>query len=239
MMPGDRRARVVAIVQARMGSQRFPGKMLAELAGRPLLEWVLLRVRQSTRLDGIVVATSVDRRNYALADLSRRLGIDAFLGSEDDVLGRFCAAAAQSDADIVVRICADNPFVAAEEIDRVVALYLSERPDYAFNHVPRLDNNYADGFGAEVLSRVLLDRLDAIAIRPCHREHVTSYIWDHPDQFRIKTVIAPKGLAFPHLRFDIDEPDDLKVLEPCARAIGLNGSAEDFVGARLRELSGK
>jgi len=230
------RLRVVAIVQARMGSQRFPGKMLASLAGRPMLEWVLHRVRKCHRLDAIVLATSADPRNAPLIELAGQIGVQTFIGDEDDVLGRFCGAALAARAQVVVRICADNPFVAPEEITRIVEHYLAVKPDYAFNHVPRLGNGYADGFGAEVLSHELLRRLSDEATTARQREHVTALIWDEPGRFAIATMSAPPELAYPNLAFDVDVPEDLIALEPLAARIGIDGTAAEFVQSRLASV---
>ncbi len=153
---------------------------------------------------------------------------------ENDVLGRFRAAADLARADVIVRDCADNPFIAPEEIDRIVEHYRSLRPDYAFNHVPRLGNEYADGFGAEVIGRALLDRLNVEAREPRHREHVTVYVWEHP-------------AAFPHLdrgRARRARPSRARVrhrragrprwLEPFARSVGIDGTAAEIVRAKCK-----
>ncbi|HNC94755.1 MAG TPA: NTP transferase domain-containing protein, partial [Myxococcota bacterium] len=108
---------VVAIIQARMGSVRFPGKMLANLHGYPVLEWVLHRVAQATEVDEVVLATTDMARDNPLVELAGRLAVPVHRGSESDVLGRFADAAAAFDAEGVVRICADNPFIDPAEID--------------------------------------------------------------------------------------------------------------------------
>ncbi|OYU71783.1 MAG: hypothetical protein CFE45_42280 [Burkholderiales bacterium PBB5] len=126
--------RRVAIVQARMGSTRFPGKMLAPLGGRPLLEWVLRRVQSARLVDAVVLATTDLQRDKPLVDLARNLGVATFTGSESDVLGRFAAASAQHRADVVVRVCADNPFVDGAEIDRLLAFFAVQDVDYAWDH---------------------------------------------------------------------------------------------------------
>ena len=109
--------RTVAIVQARMGSARFPGKILANLGGYPLLEWVLRRVSRASLLDETVLATSTKPQDDALAAVAKTIGIRTFRGDESDVLGRFVMTANMSDAEQVVRICADNPFVDPDNYD--------------------------------------------------------------------------------------------------------------------------
>lgn len=225
--------RRVAIVQARMGSTRFPGKMLAPLGGRPLLEWVLRRVKSARLLDAVVLATTDLPRDRPLVDLARQLGVATFTGSESDVLGRFAAAAAQYRADVVVRVCADNPFVDGAEIDRLLAFFAVQDVDYACNHLDRLGSGYADGFGAEVLGAPLLALLSAQCTDARHREHVTLALWDQADRYRLAAVPAPAALAFPDLRFDVDRPEHLAELALLCERAGLNlsSSAAEVVAA--------
>lgn len=225
--------RRVAIVQARMGSTRFPGKMLAPLGSRPLLEWVLRRVQSARLLDAVVLATTDLPRDRPLVDLARQLGVATFSGSETDVLGRFAAAAAQHRADVVVRVCADNPFVDGAEIDRLLAFFAVQDVDYACNHLDRLGSGYADGFGAEVLSAPLLARLAAECTDARHREHVTLALWDNASAYRLAAVPAPAALAFPDLRFDVDRPEHLAELSSLCERAGLSpsSSAAEVVAA--------
>ncbi len=214
--------KVVALVQARMGSRRFPGKMTQRLGPYPLIRWVLERVRRCRRVDEAVLATSTDPANDVLEREARDLGLSAYRGAEEDVLDRFLRAASAHGAGHVVRVCADNPFVAPEEVDRLVDFYRREGPDYAFNHVPRMDNRYPDGLGAEMLSFPLLKQLGRLAAEPRHREHATLYLWDHADQFRLATFPAPTDIAGPEVKLDVDRPEDLERLSrlPCAADIG-------------------
>ena len=209
---------VVAIIQARMGSSRFPGKMLSPLGPHPILEWVLRRVKQAKTLDKVVLATSDSAADDALADLARANGVTVFRGSETDVLARFAGAAKEAGASVVVRICADNPFVDPGEIDRLVTYFAGNSCDYACNHQDRLGSRYADGFGAEILRAPLLESVAARATEPRHREHVTLYLWEHASEYKLSAVAAPAELAFPELRFDIDTPGDLATLDPLVRA---------------------
>ncbi|MBI1861078.1 MAG: N-acetylneuraminate synthase family protein [Deltaproteobacteria bacterium] len=221
--------KVVAVVQARMGSTRFPGKMMAKIGDRPLISWVLERVQRSKLVNQVILASSSDPRNDALETVATELGIQTVRGDENDVLSRFVLAAQVGGADIVVRVCADNPFIEPEEIDRVVTHFLHQRPDYAFNHVSRLGNGYADGFGAEVLSAQILGEIDRVATCPAHREHVTSYLWDHAHEFEIATFPAPDALAREDLRFDIDTGSDLARLGPMGEALGIGAKAAEFI----------
>lgn len=204
-----------------MGSVRFPGKMLASLAGRPVLEWVLRRADRA-QVDKVVLATTDLARDDPLQELAESLAVPVYRGSEFDVLERFAGAANTFDADTVIRVCADNPFVDPAEIDRLINYFLENRCDYACNHQDRIGSRYADGFGAEILSNDLLQKIADVACEARHREHVTLYLWDHADDFALRSVPAPAELAFPQLRFDVDTPGDLDYLNRVAKTINID-----------------
>lgn len=223
----------VALIQARTGSVRFPGKMLADLGGRPLLKWVLHRVTRSARVDETILATSTLPRDDALAELAKQCGVRVFRGDESDVLGRFAAAAETAGAEWVVRVCADNPFVDPGEIDRLIGFFAAVECDYACNHLDRLGSRYADGFGAEIFGAELLRQLAGRATEAGHREHVTLYLWDHAGEYRLMAVPAPRELAYPEMSFDVDEPAGLVRLEKLVAA----GVELDTPAARIVELA--
>lgn len=226
-------SKVVALVQARMGSTRFPGKMLAPLGGVPILEWVLTRTLQSKLLDGVVLATSDLKRDDDLVRIAKKIGVNVYRGNEVDVLGRFAAAAKFNDADSIVRVCADNPFIDPGEIDRLIQFYQNDLCDYACNHQERLGNHYADGFGAEILSSELLIKIANIAMDIKYREHVTLYLWDNFDKFRIKALLPPPGLNQPRLRFDIDTFEDYEYI----KSLVLKGVSIDMPASRIIDLA--
>lgn len=226
--------RTVAIVQARIGSSRFPGKMLQPLGGRPLLEWVLHRVASSAGVDETILATSTLSRDDPLAELAEKCGARVFRGDENDVLGRFAGAASIAGAEWVVRVCADNPFIDPGEIDRLIDYFRDIPCDYACNHLDRLGSGYADGFGAEMLGADLLRQIADIATEARHREHVTLYLWDHADKYRLCAMPAPVALAHPELRFDVDVTADLAGLEKLVAAgVELSTTAEEIVALSL------
>jgi len=228
--------RTVAVVQARFGSKRFAGKMLAHLGGRPLLEWVLRRVTLAARLDDTVLATTTHPRDDALAELAVEFGTKVFRGDETDVLDRFIGAANLSEADWIVRVCADNPFVDPVELDRLIDFFAASNVDYACNHLDRLGSRYADGFGAEILGAELLRKLAAQAVDGGHREHVTAYLWDHAKTYRMAAVPAPPELAYPWLKFDVDLPADLVRLEKLVAAgAGIDSTAAQVVALALAQ----
>jgi sialic acid synthase SpsE/spore coat polysaccharide biosynthesis protein SpsF (cytidylyltransferase family) len=226
------RGKVVAVIQARMGSSRFPGKMVARLAGRPLLSWLIERTKRAAQIDEVVLATTNSPEDDALVEIAETYHIPIVRGSQHDVLERITQAAEKHRADIVIRICGDNPFVDPDELDRLVSYFRLNWPDYAFNHIPRLNNQYADGFGAEILPFSVLKGLHRTASQPSHREHVTSYIWDNPSLFNIGVLVAPIELQRTDLRFDVDAPADLERLAPFAEKLGVTGKAVEYIRAQ-------
>lgn len=222
----------VAIIQARMGSTRFPGKMTALFRGQPILSWVIQRLQRCTSLDSIILATSDLDRDLVLFELAQEHGVMAFRGDEQNVLARFVGAAEVASADQVVRVCADNPLVAPEAIDQLVAFFKAERPDYAYNHVPKGDCKHPDGFGAEILSASLLREILVKASEPSHLEHVTSYIWDHFDRYDIRCPECPIAWITPmDTRFDVDHAGDLARLEAALPGITVQSSIGDVLDA--------
>lgn len=227
--------RTVAIIQARMGSSRFPGKMLADLGGHPILKWVINRTKFSAEVDEVLLATTELSRDTPLVELANELQIKVYRGDEQDVLGRFVYAAENSKADWVVRICADNPFIDPKEIDRLIHFYKANTCDYACNHLECLGNSYVDGFGAEITSLNLLKKISAQAVEMKYREHVTLYFWDHQEKYKLLAVPAPPDLAYPELSFDVDTPEDLTKLKRLVTAgINFKSAAAQIVKTDLK-----
>jgi spore coat polysaccharide biosynthesis protein SpsF len=212
---------VIAIVQARMGSTRLPGKVLAPARGRPLLAIMLDRVRGFAEIDAVVVATTALDRDDPVAALADDLGVEVFRGSEDDVLGRFVGAAEQAQAGTVIRLTADCPLIVPEAITAVTAALDEHRVDLATNAPPQ-GRTWPDGFDAEAFSRDALDRLDAIATTPEDREHVTRGFHVHP-QFSVHEVHLPQDLG--SLRLTIDTAEDLELVRRILELLGDGPSA--------------
>ncbi|HUS96970.1 MAG TPA: glycosyltransferase family protein, partial [Hyphomicrobiaceae bacterium] len=160
----------VAIIQARMTSTRLPGKVLAEFAGQPMLSYMLDRVRRAQSLDGILIATTLNHTDDPVVDLCHEVGVAVFRGSEADVLGRYAAAAADAQADTIVRLTADCPLIDPHLIDQAVSTFREGGFDYLSNSIQL---SYPDGLDVEVFTRSALARANAEANLPFHREHVT------------------------------------------------------------------
>lgn len=205
---------VVAIVQARMGSSRLPGKVLAEAAGKPLLAHMLPRIARAGLIDAIVVATSDHPRDDVIAALAELHGVPVFRGSEHDVLDRFAGAAAQAGAGTVVRLTADCPLLAPDVVDRVVAAFAQGGADLATN-APPVGRTYPKGMDVEVLARTTLDRLAATATDPADREHVTRRL--HGGGYRVREVHLDRPLG--DVRITVDTPEDLALVRAILAAL--------------------
>ena len=220
----------VALIQARMGSTRLPRKMLRMLGPHTLIEWVVRRVKECEVFDRVVLATSDRKTDDPLVEMVKSMEIDIYRGSESDVLGRVAHAARKYKAETVIRICADNPFVDPGELKRLFDTYVSTTCDYACNHQDRLKSKYADGFGAEILSNKLLQEISKCTRESSHREHVTLYLWDNKNKFKLYSVDAPIQLAFPNLKFDIDTEIDLARLNHLVEeGVNIKTSAKNIV----------
>lgn len=202
---------IAAIVQARMGSTRLPGKVLMDICGRPLLWHVLERVRGAKTVDEIIVATTATPADEPLRRFLDAHGIKTYTGSENDVLDRFYCAAKAHAVDVVVRITPDDPFKDPQVIDRAVTLLLDARPpvDYVANcsYDGSIPSTYPEGLDIEVMTFSCLERLWKRATKPSEREHLTPYLFTHASEFAIRGFGLPEPLS--HLRWTIDYERDL------------------------------
>ncbi len=196
--------KITAIIQARMGSTRLPGKVLLDVAGQSMLARVVRRVRRARRLDGLVVATSEATADAPIVEECRRLGVDVFRGAEADVLDRYHQAAVEHKAEVVVRITSDCPLIDPGVIDRVVAEFRHVRPDYASNVLRR---TWPRGLDTEVITGDALARAWTEAKQPFERAHVTPYVYRHPERFELHSVAQPEDRS--DGRWTVDSQADL------------------------------
>jgi glutamate-1-semialdehyde 2,1-aminomutase len=198
--------KIVAIVQARMGSTRLPEKVMKIINGATVIELLLARLSKSELIDLVVVATSEDKKNRRLVDHVRQLGFNCEQGSENDVLERFHQTAEKYDADIVVRITGDCPLLDPQLVDDVIKGYLSADVDYFSNVLP---STYPDGLDVEVFSKAALDKAYLETADSSDREHVTPYI-RNSGKFSISGITYKEDLS--DLRWTLDEPEDFKLI---------------------------
>lgn len=221
--------KTVAIIQARMSSTRFPGKVLASLDGRPMIAVMIERVRQTSRVDEIVLATSLDTSDTALAECIATLGVRVFRGSLDDVLGRFAMAAREAEADVVIRLTGDCPLIDPAVIDAVIDLRARTGADYASNIDPP---TFPDGLDCEVFLAETLQRADTSAMDAQAREHVT--LWMRRPEAQLTRQVLRLPFDASGLRLTVDYPDDLVAV---ARVLELVGKPDPDLFDMLRVLS--
>ena len=214
---------IVAIIQARMGSTRLPGKVLLDIAGRSMLARVVRRARRAELLSEVVVATGESPADDPIVAECHRQAVPCFRGSDDDVLGRYHGAALAHEADAVVRITSDCPLIDPGVIDRVVHEFLEREPDYAANI---LDRTWPRGLDIEIMTAPTLDRTFHEAHLPHERIHVTPYIYGHPERFDLLSVTQPEDLS--DGRWTVDSPDDMEFI----RAVYDRFDGDDRTGWR-------
>jgi spore coat polysaccharide biosynthesis protein SpsF len=212
-MFSQKKKRVVGIIQARMGSKRFPGKSMVDLAGKPLLAQVLERVKRARRLDVLVLATTPLSQDEVLAGLAREYGVEVFRGAENDLVSRFYEAAKRFEAEVVVRMCADNPVMEPAEIDRIIEYHLKGESDFSSNMSEIQGNGYPDGLGAEVFDFETLEGLNRLTTDPRNREHPHTYFYEHPEKYRIGTVQCPAEFRRPDLKLDVNTPEEYRFMK--------------------------
>jgi spore coat polysaccharide biosynthesis protein SpsF len=216
--------RVVLIVQARMGSTRLPGKVLKSLLGKPMLARQIERLRIAKKIDAIVVATSDTSSDDPVAQLGKNIGVDVFRGSENDVLDRYYWAAKAARADIVVRVTGDCPMHSASVVDTVVEYFFNVTPDYASNVT-----DSPEGQDTEVFTFAALERAWREARLPSEREHVTLYIRNHPELFRLEALRRPLGTLHPALHLSVDTPEDFAFAEAVFKNLGDYFEVEEII----------
>ena len=204
---------VVAIIQARMGSSRLPGKSLAKIEKQPMLWHVIERVKRASLIDRVVVATSVSTGDDAIEKMCAENGVSCYRGSESDVLDRFYSAARAEKASQVVRITADCPLIDPEVIDRVVRRFQRGDLDYASNAMVR---SYPDGLDTEIFSFSALERAWHEASKTSEREHVTPYL--RSEKFRTANVENDSTSFYQHYRWTVDEVEDLEFIRAVYKA---------------------
>jgi spore coat polysaccharide biosynthesis protein SpsF len=196
-----------------MDSARLPGKVMRKICGEPLIYHIIERLKLCKCINKIILATSNNPKDDILERTVRKHGIDVFRGPEADVLERFYQVVCKYRPKHVVRICADSPLIDPVEIDRIIQHHINRRADYSFNHIPKMDNHYPDGVGAEVFKGSILEDLMKRKTTKAEKEHINGYIWNHSNQFHIETIKAPSDIAYPQYRFEVNTEDDLKFIE--------------------------
>ena len=196
--------KIVAIIQARMGSTRLPGKALIKIEDKTVLEHVIRRVQACHLVDAVVVATTVSKGDLPIVKLCAEKGISVYCGSEDDVLDRYYQAAKLFSAETVIRITADCPLMDPQVIEAVVRKHIKDGADYTSNII---DETFPDGEDVEVFSVAALKKAWLEAKLSSEREHVTPYIRKSPNIFKLASVSNQIDLS--QKRWTLDNQEDL------------------------------
>ncbi|MBE1555019.1 cytidylyltransferase domain-containing protein [Sporosarcina limicola] len=201
--------KIVAIIQARMGSTRLPGKIVRKVMDKTILEYQLERVQQSKLIDEVIVATTQKESDNVIVALCQHLGIHVYRGSENDVLARYYEAAVECKAGIIVRLTSDCPLIDAEVIDQVIQLYLDRQGeiDYASNIMER---TFPRGLDTEVFSFRALQKAYESASLERDREHVTAYLYTNPGEFQLGNITSSQNLG--SHRWTVDTEEDFELI---------------------------
>lgn len=202
----------VAIIQTRMGSTRLPGKVMKIIMDKPIIEHVVNRVKASKEIDDIIIATTTKKEDDIIVEEAQKLNVKYFRGSENDVLSRYYYAAKEVNADIVIRITSDCPLIDPQIIDKIIKLFIEtskkEKIDYLSNTIER---TYPRGLDVEVFNFETLEKAFKEADRPYQREHVTPYIYENPEIFKIKQI--KNNVDYSNYRWTLDTIEDFKVIK--------------------------
>lgn len=203
--------KIDATIQARLGSSRLPGKVLKPIVGKPMLQHQVERIRQSRLIDRIIIATTDNPENDAIAELARQLDCQCFRGSEEDVLGRVVGALIAYDVDIHVEFQGDNPMPDAVLVDSIIGYYLkyADNFDYVTN---ALKTTYPPGAEVSVYPASVLIDAEKYVGQTKLREHVGYHIYQHPERYRICNLEAPDWLRRPDLHLEVDTAEDFELL---------------------------
>lgn len=197
--------KIIASIEARMTSSRLPGKVLLEaIDGISMLEFMIQRVKNSTLIDDIVVATTINKEDDPIVKLCNKLNIKSYRGSENDVLSRVLEAHTENNSDIIVELTGDCPLIDYNIIDQVIQVYLDNNYDYVSNSHVR---SFPMGLDVQVFSTQLLRDIEKIALTDDDREHVSLYIYNS-NNFSLKEIIADDSLFWPELRITLDDWGD-------------------------------
>ena len=202
-------ARVIASIEARMGSSRLPGKVLADVCGQPALTRLLRRLRMCRRLDEIILATSTSPADDVLEHWATAQGIPVHRGSEDDVLGRVVEAHKKMGTELIVEITGDCTLLDPQLIDMGIQTFSENECDVVAN--VRKDS-FSHGMDIQVYRFKDLEEVARTITDPAVREHVSLYFYEHPERYRIIHLFAPARWAYPDYRFMLDYPEDLRFI---------------------------
>lgn len=205
--------KIVATIEARMGSSRLPGKSMKKIVGKPMLELLFERVKNSKLINEIVVATTLNPSNDVIEELAKKNLIRCFRGSEEDVLDRVLNAAKSVNADVILELWGDNPLIDPKILDNLIGFYLENKFDCVGTTLPNFKKTYPIGISALIFSTKVLEEVSNLTNDPEDRENVSNYIYEHIEKYRIAPLPCPIELNYPDLRLTVDEEDDFNLVK--------------------------
>jgi len=218
---------IVAIVQARMSSTRLPEKVLKKIKDRYVLDYVIDRLNLCKNLDNIVLATTTNKKDDKLQQYAIDKKIDYYRGSEEDVLSRYYHAAKEFNAEIIVRITSDCPLIDPEVVDKTIKKHIEDKADYTANTIKR---TFPRGLDVEVFNYEVLQHSFKEAKKEYQREHVTPYIRENADKFKIVNIEFEYKLKRPDIRITLDTKEDLKLISKIINSFNdINFKTEDVI----------
>lgn len=227
-----KKSNYVAIIQIRMGSKRLKKKSLAYIGNYKIVDWVIRRTKICKSLDDIILATTNKPEDKIFKKYAKKHKIKIFFGSEKNVLKRYCDAARKYKIKNIVRVCADNPFISPDFINKLISFYKKNKCDLAFNHVSKKKYNFKciNGFGAEIFSTKMLNKISLKTKNKYDLEHVTKYFY-RKNFFKIKPVPIKKIYSFPKINLDVDTKENLLFLNSLVKKnnIKIDSNSEKIV----------
>jgi len=218
---------VVAIIQARIGSTRLPGKVLKKIQDKVVLDYVIDRLKTCKNVDEIVLAIPTNKNDDSLETYAKNKKINFIRGSEEDVLSRYYEAAKKFNAEVIVRITSDCPLIDPDIVDEIVKKHLENKADYSANIITR---TFPHGLDAEVFNFDTLEDCYKHGNKKYHREHVTPYIMEHPEKFKLQNIEAPVKLKRPDIRITVDTKEDFELISKIINHFdNLDFKTEDIV----------
>ncbi len=200
---------ILAIIQARMGSTRFPGKILKKINDKLVLDYVIERLRLSKMLNDIILATTISERDNVIEQYAIKKNVTYFRGNEEDVLSRYYYAAKKYGGDIIVRITSDCPLIDPVIVDQVIKKHIELKVDYTSNST---ESTYPKGLDVEVFNYPVLEEAFKNATQKYEKEHVTPYILEHPQRFKLLNIEAEGKFRRPDIRITLDTKEDFELI---------------------------
>ncbi|OEH85489.1 hypothetical protein BHU72_05225 [Desulfuribacillus stibiiarsenatis] len=215
-MFGNSEKKICATIEARMTSTRLPGKVMLDIAGKPVIQHIIERLRRSKYLDEIVVATTTNYEDDVLVKLCEEIGCKYYRGSENDVLLRVLQAAQSVSGDIIVEITGDCPFADWRHVDTLIAKFFSGDYDYVSNTIER---TFPDGFDVQVFPTSVLNEVNTLTSCPVDHEHVSLFIYSNADRYKLLNWYAPSNLNYPDIEVTLDTKEDYKLISTIYEAL--------------------